>query len=241
MSPMVPTSCPLYSARWACDASSMTGMPCLREMSMISSMSHGLPNRWTIRIARVRPVILRSMSSGEMFRVSGSMSANTGIAFWAMMPSTVPTSLTGVVMISSPGFGLIAATAVCTAPLPESVGIAYSMEWRSANALANSLTLNLLRHSLGARSITSIRCFRSSSPNTHIGSKGLVRTGAPPSIASFSVIAFLLFPCPLFSVVSRAQEIISELRALVRTALRQAQGERVFPSVSLSETCRRGL
>ena len=68
----------------------MTGMPWERPMAMISSMSHGLPSRCTIMIARVRAVILRSMSAGSMLKVSGSMSANTGTAFCRTIPLTVP-------------------------------------------------------------------------------------------------------------------------------------------------------
>ena len=96
------------------------------------------------------------------------------------MPRTVPTSLMGVVTISSPGLGFIAAIAAWSPPVPESVGMAYSTPWRSANAAANSLTLNRDRHSLGARSITSVRWRRSSSPKIHIEPNGFVRTGSPP-------------------------------------------------------------
>ena len=75
-------------------------------------------------MARVRSVIRRSRSSGSVLKVSGSQSANTGTAFWSMIPMTVPMSDVGVVMISSPGSGLTAPTAAWMAPVPESVAIA---------------------------------------------------------------------------------------------------------------------
>ena len=78
---------------------------------MIASMSHGLPNRWTAMMARVRSVMRRSRSAGSVLKVSGSQSANTGTAFWSMIPRTVPMSDVGVVIISSPGSGLTAPTA----------------------------------------------------------------------------------------------------------------------------------
>ena len=57
------------------------------------------------------------------------------------MPSTVPMSVTGVVMISSPGSGLTAPTAAWMAPVPESVVKAYLTPWTRAKASSNSSTL----------------------------------------------------------------------------------------------------
>ena len=99
MSPIVPTSLPLYSARCACEQSSMTGRPCRRAMSITASMSTGTPNRWMTMIALVRSVIRRSMSAALWLNAApGAQSENTGMAFWSMMPSTEPMSVTGAVM-----------------------------------------------------------------------------------------------------------------------------------------------
>ena len=48
---------------------------------MIASISGERPYRETGMIAFVREVIFRSISSTEIVKVSGSISANTGIAF----------------------------------------------------------------------------------------------------------------------------------------------------------------
>ena len=157
-------------------------------------------------MARVRSVMRRSMSQGSMLKVSRSESANTGMQFWSMMPRMPPVSVTGVVITSSPGSGLMAAMAVWIAEVAEFVGTAKPTPWRSAIALQKALTLvrdlHLWRSGVSAgsaaSSITSARCRFSSSPKYQRGPKGLVRREVPPWIASFSGadISTLLYLLP---------------------------------------------
>ena len=105
-------------------------------------MSTGTPNRWITMIALVRSVIRPSMSAALWFITApGSQSEKTGMAFCSMMPSTEPMSVTGAVMISSPGSGSMAPTAACIAPVPESVATAYLTPCRLAKPSSNSRTL----------------------------------------------------------------------------------------------------
>jgi hypothetical protein len=54
-------------------------------MSMMASMSHGVPWIWTGRSALVRGVMRASIRLGSMLYVAGSMSTKTGIApLWRM-------------------------------------------------------------------------------------------------------------------------------------------------------------
>ncbi len=66
MSPIVPTSAPLYSVQCACEQSSISGNLCRAATAAIASMSHGLPNRCTTMIALVRGVMRCSTDAGSM-------------------------------------------------------------------------------------------------------------------------------------------------------------------------------
>ena len=66
------------------------------------SISTGLPARYTGMIARVFGVIAASTLSRSMLRVTGSMSANTGVAPTSRITFAVATQEIGVVMTSSP-------------------------------------------------------------------------------------------------------------------------------------------
>ncbi len=48
----------------------------------MSSIWHGLPNRWVTMMAFVRGVIRASIVSAVTFIVTGSTSAKTGMAPW---------------------------------------------------------------------------------------------------------------------------------------------------------------
>ncbi len=90
-------------------------------------MWQGLPPRCTGMMARVRGVMRRSTSAGSRLNVSRSTSAKTGMAFWARMGITVPMSVMGAVMISSPGSGSMAPTATWMADVPE----VEAVQWRA--------------------------------------------------------------------------------------------------------------
>ena len=75
----------------------------LRAISMMGSMSHIWPKRWTGMIAFVRLVIARSILLGSMLNVRGSISTNTGNAPTRAIHPAVAKKVNGVVMTSSPG------------------------------------------------------------------------------------------------------------------------------------------
>ena len=62
--PRVPTFLPRHSARWAWQASSMTGSLCLPAIARIASRSATLPPRCTGMIAAVRSVMAASILRG---------------------------------------------------------------------------------------------------------------------------------------------------------------------------------
>ena len=109
-------------------------------------------------------------------------------------------SVTGVVMISSPGSGLTAPTAAWMAPVPESVETAYLTPCSRAKVSSTCSTLLAAPQPPSiALSTTSSTCRRSSSSKNHRAPKGFVRTGSPPCIASFSAtlpvaLSFLFSP-----------------------------------------------
>jgi hypothetical protein len=80
MCPSVPAGRPRYSASGAWAASSITIRPCSAAIAMIASMSAGRPKMSTATIAFVRGVMRARIESGSRLNVSGSMSANTGVA-----------------------------------------------------------------------------------------------------------------------------------------------------------------
>src|SRR5450759_4179236 len=86
----------------ACAASSITRSLCLVAIAYSLSISNGLPARKTGMIALVRLVIAASSLSRSMLRVTGSMSANTGVAPTSSITFAVATQEIGVVMTSSP-------------------------------------------------------------------------------------------------------------------------------------------
>ena len=154
---------------------------------MIASMSTGLPAQWTAMMARVRSVMRCSTSPASMLQVSGSQSQKTGTPFWSMMPCTVPMSVTGVVMTSSPGSSRTAATAAWRAPEPESVEQAYLTPCNRANSSSNASTIpDECQLPVAHFSSTSRRWSRSSWPKSQRAPNVLVVTGSPPSIASLS-------------------------------------------------------
>ena len=82
MSASVPAGRPSRAAPGACAASSITSSPCSRAISISAAMSAGQPKMSTATIAFVRGVMLARTEAGSRQNVSGSMSANTGIAPW---------------------------------------------------------------------------------------------------------------------------------------------------------------
>ena len=74
-------------------------------------------------IARVFGVIRRSTAAGSRLYVLGPRSAKTGTACWYNAPMTVPMSVIGLVMTSSPGPMPAAAVAMCTAAVPDEQGM----------------------------------------------------------------------------------------------------------------------
>ena len=108
-------------------------------------------------------------------------------------------SVTGVVMISSPGSRSSAATAECSAPEPESVAKAYLMLCFCANLSSNASTLSPAFHRTIAFRTTSVTCRRSSSPKKCLEPKGLVRTGVPPSMARVSMVMSLPPSCQMLA------------------------------------------
>src|ERR1039458_402385 len=72
MSPMLPARRPLYSAPWACAASSTTTNPWRRAMSMTGSMSAGCPKRCTGMMALVRGVMAASIRVTSRLNEAGS-------------------------------------------------------------------------------------------------------------------------------------------------------------------------
>ncbi len=78
------------------------------------------------------------------------------------MAFTVATKVMGVVMISSPGSGLMAAIAVCTAAVPEVTARAKGMPSRFAKASSKSFT-HVPRVQLSVPLSSTLRRFSSSS------------------------------------------------------------------------------
>src|SRR5262245_20799325 len=72
--------------------------------------------------------------------VAGSMSANAGMQPLQRIGITVPMSVSGVVMTSEPGSGLTAASATCSAAVPEVEATAFGQPYAFANAFSISET-----------------------------------------------------------------------------------------------------
>jgi len=70
-------------------------------------------------MARVRGVMAASSLSRSILRVTGSISANTGVAPTSMMTLAVATHDTGVVMTSSPGPMPAMRSAISMVQVPE--------------------------------------------------------------------------------------------------------------------------
>ena len=116
-------------------------------------------------------------------------------------------------MTSSPGSGLTAATAAWIAPVPVVVATAYWAPWRVAKASPKALTLKPERQPSVALSMTSMRWRRSSSPKIHLGPKGWLRKGAPPSTANFAlVMGLFLVWSRIFWIVIDFQDGFSMMR-----------------------------
>ena len=112
MCPSVPIGLPPRRAPQAWAQSSIRISLWRSASAFSASRSHGLPARWTAMIAFVRGVIRRATSSGSRLYVSRPRSAKTGTACWNRTPMTVPMSVIGLVITSSPGPIPAAATAM---------------------------------------------------------------------------------------------------------------------------------
>jgi len=97
----------------------MTRSSCRAAIAVIASMAQARPAKCTGRMARVRGVIRSSMPRGSMFMVTGSMSANTGVAPEWMIALTVAQKVSGVVITSSPGCRPAAIMLTCSAAVQE--------------------------------------------------------------------------------------------------------------------------
>src|SRR5437763_16495282 len=97
----------------------MTGRLYFFASSMIGAIAHGLPKRCVTMIAFVRSLIFAAIVSAVTFSVFGSTSAKTGTTPRYIIGVNAPMSVIDVVMISSPGFGFIVATAMCIAAVPD--------------------------------------------------------------------------------------------------------------------------
>jgi hypothetical protein len=103
----------------ACAASSITRSLYFSAIAYKRSMSTGLPARYTGMIALVRGVIAASSLSRSMLRVTGSMSANTGVAPTSRITLAVATQEIGVVMTSSPAPMPAIRSAISIVQVPE--------------------------------------------------------------------------------------------------------------------------
>ena len=106
---------------------------------MIGPISHGLPKRCVTIIPFVRSLILAATVSAVTLSVFGSTSAKTGTTPRYISGVKAPMSVIEVVMISSPGSGLIAATAMWIAAEPEVQAYANFAPSFSANFCSSIL------------------------------------------------------------------------------------------------------
>ena len=81
----------------------MTKMPLRRASDVISSMSHGKPQRCVGTTATVRGPIARSNASAVMLNVTGSTSTNTGVSPAARAISGTTQNVSAGITISEPG------------------------------------------------------------------------------------------------------------------------------------------
>ena len=118
----------------------MTGTPCSRARAMIGSMSHACPPKCTTMMARVRLLRLRAIDSTSILRVSGSMSAKTGIPSLYRMAWFVETKVIGVVITSPPATSSTF-RARCSAAVAELSATACETPMYSAKRRSNSAVL----------------------------------------------------------------------------------------------------
>ena len=185
--PIVPTFRPLYSAPWACAASSTTAMPCGSANARSASKSAGWPLRCTAMIAFVRPVIRSATLSGEMQNVRGLTSANTGVARWCSTGVAEAINVCAGTMTSSPGPTPSAASSVCIAVVPELVATHWSKPCQAANASSNAATAPPVSCVSLPELRTSVTASTSSTPGAGHGGYGRSRTFGPPLMASSSL------------------------------------------------------
>src|SRR5690606_9054151 len=95
--------------------------------------------RWTAMMAFVFGVILLSTDAGSSVRVDGPKSANTGTPCWYNTPMTLPISVMGDVITSSPGPMPAAQTAMCSAAVPEEQVITYLSGQKAWNRSMNAV------------------------------------------------------------------------------------------------------
>ena len=139
-------------------------------------------------MARVRSVISDATDS-TLSSPNSSTSAKTGTAFCDRIGNTEPASVKGVVMISSPGLGSTAATARCSAEVPELEATACALPKYCANSASKARVSppmvefnSPLRSTRRTASASSAPILRPDASLT-VGS-GVVLTGWPPWMAS---------------------------------------------------------
>ena len=92
-------------------------------------------------IAFVLGVIAASIFAGSILKVSGSISAKTGVAPTIPIASVVATKVNAVVITSSPFPISKALKAKCSASVPEFKPIAYLAPVYSANSFSKAFVL----------------------------------------------------------------------------------------------------
>src|SRR6185437_2292241 len=126
----------------ACAQSSITLRLCLRAISMIGSISQGLPAKCTGRMARVRCEMAASIAAGSMFCVATSTSASTGVKPAWMIALTEAQNVIGVVMTSEPGSNPSATMLTCSAAVQEFTAATCDgcKPWYAAKSRSNCAT-----------------------------------------------------------------------------------------------------
>ena len=105
---------------------------------MIGSMSAGQPARCTTITARVRGLSTAAMVSAVRLPLSGSTSANTGVAPALTTQDTLARKVRGVTTTSSPGPMPRALSATSSASVPLASATACAVPAQAANSFSNS-------------------------------------------------------------------------------------------------------
>ena len=137
-----------------------------------------------------------STEAGSSSKVSGSMSANTGIAPKKSGAAGVATNVYDGTITSSPYSTSSTRNPSSKAHVPLTTAIQYVVPWKAANSSSNASTcVPELRPHTPNRN-TSNSAFSSTPSQTGQVGNGAVRTGVPPSRASFSFMC----TCSLISL-----------------------------------------